>query len=167
MTYTERERLRLSWRLRLGLGEPEELEEEEERELEEPERLEPDELDPLEEPELEPELLLEVELDLDLVMFKTKKKKNQEWKERKVQNEISSVMYCVYCVYLWMHVWRTLENKPAAAAAGRSTAAFPYFLAASLLVSILGSSLVFTSVFSFFLLLPLCGWGCPKDKARW
>lgn len=58
----------MSWRLRLGLGEPEELEEEEERELEEPERLEPDELDPLEEPELEPELLLEVELDLDLLL---------------------------------------------------------------------------------------------------
>lgn len=66
VTHTERERLRLSWRLRLGLGEPEELEEEEDRELEEPERLEPEELDPLEEPELEPELLLEVELDLDL-----------------------------------------------------------------------------------------------------
>lgn len=64
VTYTERERRRLSWRLRLGLGEPEELEDEEDRELEEPERLEPDELDPLEEPELEPELLLEEELDL-------------------------------------------------------------------------------------------------------
>lgn len=59
----------MSWRRRLGLGEPEELEEEEERELEEPERLEPDELDPLEEPELEPELLLEVELDLDLLLL--------------------------------------------------------------------------------------------------
>lgn len=58
----------MSWRLRLGLGEPEELEEEE-RELEEPERLEPEELDPLEEPELEPELLLEVELDLDLLLL--------------------------------------------------------------------------------------------------
>lgn len=65
----ERERRRLSWRRRLGLGEPEELEEEEERELEEPERLDPDELDPLEEPELEPELLLEVELDLDLLLL--------------------------------------------------------------------------------------------------
>ena len=60
----------MSWRRRLGLGEPEELEEEEERELEEPERLDPDELDPLEEPELEPELLLEVELDLDLGIVK-------------------------------------------------------------------------------------------------
>lgn len=57
----------MSWRLRLGLGEPEELDEEEERELEEPERLEPEELEPLEEPELDPELLLEVELDLDLI----------------------------------------------------------------------------------------------------
>lgn len=66
VTYTERERRRLSWRLRLGLGDPEELDDEEERELEEPERLDPDELEPLEEPELEPELLLEVELDLDL-----------------------------------------------------------------------------------------------------
>lgn len=65
---TERERRRLSWRLRLGLGEPEELEDEEDRELEEPERLEPDELDPLEEPELEPELLLEEELDLLLLL---------------------------------------------------------------------------------------------------
>lgn len=64
-TYGERERLRLSWRLRLGLGEPEELEEEDDRELEDPERLEPEELDPLEEPELEPELLLDDELDLD------------------------------------------------------------------------------------------------------
>lgn len=68
MTHAERDRRRLSWRLRLGLGEPEELEEEE-RELEEPERLEPEELDPLEEPELEPELLLDVELDLDLLLL--------------------------------------------------------------------------------------------------
>lgn len=45
------------------MGDPEELEELEERELEEPERLEAeDELDPLEDPELEPELLLELEL---------------------------------------------------------------------------------------------------------
>lgn len=65
VTYAERERRRLSWRLRLGLGEPDELDEEEERELEEPDRLEPDELDPLD-PELEPELLLEEELDLDV-----------------------------------------------------------------------------------------------------
>lgn len=57
----------MSWRLRLGLGEPEELDEEE-RELEEPDRLEPDELDPLEDPELEPEVLLEVELDLLLLL---------------------------------------------------------------------------------------------------
>lgn len=62
----------MSWRLRLGLGEPEELDEEEERELEEPERLEPEELEPLEEPELDPELLLEVELDLDLSDGNTK-----------------------------------------------------------------------------------------------
>lgn len=67
MTHAERDRRRLSWRLRLGLGEPEELEDEEERELEEPERVDPDELDPLEEPELEPELLLEDELDLEMV----------------------------------------------------------------------------------------------------
>lgn len=73
VTHAERERRRLSWRRRLGLGEPDELEEEEERELEEPERLDPDELDPLEEPELEPELLLEVELDLDLLILKTNK----------------------------------------------------------------------------------------------
>ena len=61
-TYLERERRRLSWRLRLGLGDPElELEE---RELEDPERLEPEEeLEPLEDPELEPELLLELELE--------------------------------------------------------------------------------------------------------
>lgn len=60
-TYTERER-RLLCRWRLGLGEEEEEEEEEERELEEPEWLEPEELEPLEEPELEPELLLELDL---------------------------------------------------------------------------------------------------------
>lgn len=76
-TYTERERRRLSWRLRLGLGEPEELEDEEDRELEEPERLEPDELDPLEEPELEPELLLEEELDLVTI-----NKKREIYEER-------------------------------------------------------------------------------------
>lgn len=57
-----------------------------------------------------------------------------------------------------------LENKPAAAATSGSTAAFPYFLPSSLLVSILGTSLFFTSVFCFFLLLPFCGWWCPKVK---
>lgn len=48
------------WRCRLGLGEEEEEEEEEdeERELDELE-----ELEPLEEPELEPELLLELDLN--------------------------------------------------------------------------------------------------------
>lgn len=50
-----------------------------------------------------------------------------------------------------------LENKPAAAATSRSTATFPCFVPSSLLVSILGTSLFFTSVFCFFLLLPLCG----------
>lgn len=59
----------MSWRLRLGLGEPEELEDEEDRELEDPEWLEPEELDPLEEPELEPELLLDDELDLLLLLL--------------------------------------------------------------------------------------------------
>lgn len=54
--YLERERLRL-WRWRVGLGEEED--EEEERELEEPEA---EELEPLDDPELEPELLLELEL---------------------------------------------------------------------------------------------------------
>lgn len=91
---------------------------------------------------------------------------NKKNEGRKGQKEISSEMHCVCCMCQWMHVCRTSENKPAAAAAGRSTAAFPYFLASSLLVSILGSSLVFTSVFCFFLFLPLCGWRCPKDKAR-
>ena len=53
------------WRCRLGLGEDEEDEEDEERELEEPEWLEAEELEPLDEPELEPELLLLLELDLN------------------------------------------------------------------------------------------------------
>lgn len=45
------------------MGDPEELDELEERELEDPERLEADEeLEPLDEPELDPELLLELEL---------------------------------------------------------------------------------------------------------
>lgn len=79
VTDAERERRRLSWRRRLGLGEPEELEEDEERELEEPERLDPDELDPLEDPELEPELLLEVELDLDLVIITNNAQKTPVW----------------------------------------------------------------------------------------
>lgn len=152
VTYTERERRRLSWRLRLGLGEPEELEEEEERELEEPERLEPDELDPLEEPELEPELLLEVELDLDLVMFKNKKTKNILGKKRHVfQTDFDSNIDRI------SKITRYHFYKPAAAATSRSTATFPCFLPSSLLVSILGTSLFFTSVFCFFLLLPLCG----------
>lgn len=58
-SYFERER-RLLWRCRLGLGEEEEddEEEDEERELDEL-----DELEPLEEPELEPELLLELDLN--------------------------------------------------------------------------------------------------------
>lgn len=57
--YFERER-RLLWRCRLGLGEEEDEEEDEdeERELDELE-----ELEPLEEPELEPELLLELDLN--------------------------------------------------------------------------------------------------------
>lgn len=68
LTHFERDLRRLSWRLRPGLGVPvEEEEEEEEPERLDPERLEPDEeLDPLEEPELEPELLLEDELERDL-----------------------------------------------------------------------------------------------------
>lgn len=59
VSYLERER-RLLWRCRLGLGEEEDEDEEEdeERELEELE-----ELEPLEEPELEPELLLELDLN--------------------------------------------------------------------------------------------------------
>lgn len=139
MTYTERERRRLSWRLRLGLGDPEELDEEEERELEEPERLEPDELEPLEEPELEPELLLEVELDLDL-------------------NNRNRLRKGVHFKLIFARNIFTLEkNKPAAAAPSRRTAPFPYFVPSSLLVSILGNSLFFTSVFCFLLLLPLCG----------
>lgn len=142
MTYAERERRRLSWRLRLGLGEPEELEEEEERELEEPERLEPDELDPLEEPELEPELLLEVELDLDL--DKTKKNMLGKKKRRILSLTQTLIIRC------------NLKNKPAAGAS-RGTAAFPRFLPSSLLVSFLGTSLFFASVFCLFLLLPLCG----------
>lgn len=138
MTYTERERRRLSWRLRLGLGEPEELDEEEERELEEPERLEPDELEPLEEPELEPELLLEVELDLDLNDI------NRNRLGKGVRFKL------IFANLRW-------KNEPAAAAPSRRTAPFPYFVPSSLLVSILGYSLFFTSVFCFFLLLPLCG----------
>lgn len=66
VTYFDRERRRLSWRRRLGLGDPEDPDELEDREeLDEPERLVPEEeLDPLDEPELDPELLLELELDL-------------------------------------------------------------------------------------------------------
>ena len=61
MPYLDLERRLLSWRRRLGLGEEED--EEDDRELEEPERLD-DELEPLEEPELDPELLLLLELDV-------------------------------------------------------------------------------------------------------
>lgn len=145
-TYTERERLRLSWRLRLGLGEPEELEEEEERELEEPERLEPDELDPLEEPELEPELLLEVELDLDLFV-----------KQRKAHLRKHTSTNCNSDTELQRCYKTQSDNKPAGAAAAsrRSTATFPYFLPSAILFSIL-DGLFFTSVFCFVLFFPLC-----------
>lgn len=115
----------MSWRLRLGLGEPEELDEEEERELEEPERLEPEELEPLEEPELDPELLLDVELDL-----------GEPSRKGRLRNRKANIGEAVL-----------LADKPAAAASGRCTASFPHFVPSSLLFPVLGNGLVFATVF--------------------
>lgn len=122
----------MSWRRRLGLGDPEDPDELDEREeLDDPEWLEPEEeLDPLDEPELEPELLLELELDL---------RSNEMCMIRKVSKYHTNMNPELHPI------------RPAAAAGGFAAALADLVSASLLLCSLFPSSLLLPSFLGFVL----------------
>lgn len=149
-SYFERER-RLLWRCRLGLGEEEEEEEEEdeERELDELE-----ELEPLEEPELEPELLLELDLNESRFYVCKCTAKHSAYR--------SSKIFCIRCPNAeWQY-----DNSLWPAAATGSTVSSASFLSASGLVSPLfcASRLLFSPYFILLLFFLLRWGGRPVEQ---